>query len=577
MKPTVHVLVVADDPDGGFQPWTSKAQDHAFHLGEFVKVLKDTVWLGFKVELVLAHQDPPNGGETPAQAMARTGADVVSFRFDQDFQAKGKSWTLTDFDMILFLPQRYPGATPLAQEQAEAAAIAAFMEQGGGVFATGDHDELGSAIPQWVPRVRNMRRWLTGANPPAPFGGGADRVDTTRPGPDNQYQFEDQSDEIAQPIAVTWWGNGWIGKYPHPLLCSPAGAVEVLPDHMHEGICDVPDDLGQSFQLQGTAHREYPDLDGARLSPVMVATGEVIGGHTMTSFDGFHNQSDPTNPLTFGVICAWDGHRVDRGRVVVDSTWHHFFNINLTGDKNLEGNVQLGPNDQRLFGFYVPDGMGGRKPAPDYEMIQWYYRNIVYWLIPADRYAPIWWSTLADIAASAPRLKEELAPELARRLRKGGGLDFTDPTAFRQWLYFGQLAEWYLKQARGACTVLHIKDKLYKPKIPWWEWVQEEIDPWGPLRAPRVELEKLRELQRLGLAPRFDAMLTAGLGAAMALAVVARRETGGDFSEKTVLALDQSWETALTSLGRAFQARLAEGLELGQVLARSMDRGATAV
>ena len=34
----------------------------------------------------------------------------------------------------------------------------------------------------------------------------------------------------------------------------------------------------------------------------------------------------------FGVGQAtYDGHRADVGRVVCDSTWHHFVNVNLTG------------------------------------------------------------------------------------------------------------------------------------------------------------------------------------------------------------------------------------------------------
>ena len=32
-----------------------------------------------------------------------------------------------------------------------------------------------------------------------------------------------------------------------------------------------------------------------------------------------------------GLIPAYDGHNVDTGRIVADATWHHWFDIDLTG------------------------------------------------------------------------------------------------------------------------------------------------------------------------------------------------------------------------------------------------------
>jgi len=77
---------------------------------------------------------------------------------------------------------------------------------------------------------------------------------------------------------------------------------------------------------------------------------------------------------------------VGKGRVVVDSTFHHFVNINLTGDLFLSQVAEVAPDDQRYFGFYVLDPQTGKRmPNKEYLIIQWYYRNIVYWLIPAHR------------------------------------------------------------------------------------------------------------------------------------------------------------------------------------------------
>src|SRR6201995_2091733 len=55
----------------------------------------------------------------------------------------------------------YQGSGPLQFiSNAELAAIAGLMKRGGGVFATGDHDGLGSLMAGRIPRVRSMRRWF---------------------------------------------------------------------------------------------------------------------------------------------------------------------------------------------------------------------------------------------------------------------------------------------------------------------------------------------------------------------------------------------------------------------------------
>jgi hypothetical protein len=167
-------------------------------------------------------------------------------------------------------------------------------------------------------------------------------------------------------------GHPAYRSVPHPLLCSPEVVVRFLPDHMHEGTCEVPANLEtRTLTLGGGTVREYPDYVPASppsgyvpapLAPEIVATGDVVAGTTSPALDpGDHTgSSDPADAITFGVIGAWDGHRVGKGRVVVDSTWHQFFNINLTGDRYLENSSLSPAHQQKLHGFYVPDGMGGR-------------------------------------------------------------------------------------------------------------------------------------------------------------------------------------------------------------------------
>ena len=244
-KPLVRVLVVTDDwigvVNGGFLQWTTQPAAQAtgpnsreFHLGEFLQVLTDTAWVGFDVEITKAHRTATGAG-TAAQVKADRGADVVNFRFGQAFTVNGQSRNLVDYDMVLlFAIHAGEPDTALAPE---AEAIAQYMEAGGGFFATGDHANLGAPLCGLIPRVRSMRRWWgsTGpaGQPAAPSPEGAKRHDTTQPGPDGVTHFEDQSDEVGQPIQEARYGAGltvragYIAKksLPHPLLCSPAGTV----------------------------------------------------------------------------------------------------------------------------------------------------------------------------------------------------------------------------------------------------------------------------------------------------------------------------------------------------------------
>ncbi len=535
MKPIVRVLVVTDDgfTNGGFLKWSDQtaaaaigANSREFHLGEFLHVLTGTTWLGFNLEITRAHRSPAGtGGMTEAQLKADRGADVVGFRFNQPFTVDGQSRTLADYDMALFFAIKNGDPDPALAAEAEA--ISQFMESGKGFFATGDHANLGAPLCGLIPRVRSMRRWWssTGPNgePAAPPPLGATRHDTTRPGADAVGQFEDQSDEIAQPIdpALYFGGLGVKGgypavrRYPHPLLCSPDGMVTYLPDHMHEGWCEVPDNLAaRTFNIGSSTLREYPDYGspGAPLAPEVVATSQVLPGITTPAMDPEHFGGDtPANGKLFGAIGAWDGHRVGKGRVVVDATWHHFFDINLTGDRYLENNGLPPAHQQKLHGFYVPDGSGGRVPNSQYRMIMWYFRNIVYWLIPANRYRPIWWDAVATIAKQ-PQLREELT-----HLREASA--FTK-LRLADYFYIGHITNSYFAQARGACANFLVHEYIFKPKIPWWEWIQKFVDIWDPARGKRVD-EQVRAEQlvgALGLGPRPEAPATLALGVALVTA-----------------------------------------------------------
>jgi hypothetical protein len=173
----------------------------------------------------------------------------------------------------------------------ELIALSQFMDRGGGVFATGDHESLGLALCGRVPRVRSMRKWHfpnAGPNgePVAPVGNLdqpalENRFDTLLEGIDAGFQENDQSDVTPQVIAprmYTWRPAGLpLAVYPHPLLCGPRGVLKFLPDHAHEGECYKTDDLTRSLNFDCCTIDEYRPLPSwTRLAPELISWATVI-------------------------------------------------------------------------------------------------------------------------------------------------------------------------------------------------------------------------------------------------------------------------------------------------------------
>lgn len=114
-----------------------------------------------------------------------------------------------------------------------------------------------------------------------------------------------------------------------------------MPDHAHEGDCIMPD---PSFA------GEYP----GGVNVEIIADGRNVVGRNK----GGYVLSDPRE---FGLLGVWDGHdaAADKGRIVVDSTWHHWFNVNLYGLQSENGD--------------------------EYKDILAFYRNVAIWLAPKAR------------------------------------------------------------------------------------------------------------------------------------------------------------------------------------------------
>ncbi|MGH2941727.1 MAG: hypothetical protein ACRDLN_02970 [Solirubrobacteraceae bacterium] len=339
LKCRIKILVVTDSGVGGFSEGTGT------HIGQALKIVMSDLWPHVVFDITKAHRQTIVGSE----------ADIGDFRFD--------SHNLSQYDQIWLFGIN--GTGPDALSDAELSEIAQFMDNGGGLFATGDHEALGQAMSARVPRARVMRRWYYGGQgpngePEAPAISGSARHDTLVVDP--ATGTTDQSDDVPQTIRPRWY-RAWsffpiFGKhvqYPHPVLCGPVGPITHLPDHMHEGHCEVPSDLSKSFTFDGYTTTEFPTLDGHQQSPEVIA---------------WASSAPLTNDREFGVLGAYDGHRSGVGRVLVDATWHHWLNLNI------EGFIAATDPTSPTFDPAV---------VPEWEEIKSYYRNVAAWLAPTAK------------------------------------------------------------------------------------------------------------------------------------------------------------------------------------------------
>ena len=248
----------------------------------------------------------------------------------------------------------------------EVGAVESFMDVAkGGVLVTGDHYDLGAAIASGIPRVGRLRAW------PGPTSSGLDKNSTLREGDaltSPGYQFEDQSDDVPQSLRLRRYPLPsfplWKRRsMPHPLMCGPLGPITAFPDHMHEGEITIPSTFPAA---------EWPSSGGVQPKPEVVAWGRIVEpGLTKTGQE-------------FGVVGAYDGHLADVGRIAADSTWHHWFDINLIGDNGLVGGST---------GFHA--SAAGKAAL---KQIEAYYLNVAVWLAPPAQQAcmrnRLWWGGL---------------------------------------------------------------------------------------------------------------------------------------------------------------------------------------
>ena len=465
----VKVLLVTD---GGLD-----FGDGDFGLSAFVNTLLNDGRLYVRFDITVAHL---RSGVSDAAVMAGKPGIVRSikgFAFDV-----ASHFTPTMYDQVWLFgietnfhfggaypnrsanPARYP-AGRLGDNELDN--LTAHMNGGRGIFATGDHTSLGVCLGGSVDRVRNMRHWQD-------FGagevsmGGSRRNDSNAVGHDPGSQFSDQSDDVPQRLDLklytTWVGVFREARYPHPVMCSRLGRIDVFPDHPHEGECREPDDLTATCR---DGSPEYPDAtDGSgQVEPAVVACGRVPAGNTAASGNNA-NLKQATVAHDFGVVSTYDGHRAGVGRVVCDSTWHHFVNVNLIGV--VEGGVfddfdeTPGTDPSKHTGFLSsPSGLAALAK------IKQYYVNVGVWISPAERIAcmndRLWFELIWN-----HRIVEASLTDASQKLEN---------VSLTNLKLIGVHARDVLGRLASPCQTVHFIlpyfEEFYLELIP-------HIDPWRP-------------------------------------------------------------------------------------------------
>lgn len=271
---------------------------------------------------------------------------------------------LNRFDEIWFFG--FNLSPDLSQE--ELTLLDRFMdERQGGVLATGDHFNRGKSIAGQLKRAGKMRQYPAPGSEPK----GWNITLVERSGESNPFDATDQYDDLGQKVRCTLFPVptplGITRSFrPHPVMCGPYGPIDVFPDHQHEGEALAP-------QIDPN-DAEWPTVNGHQELPVVIARGKI----TNPDADKFGQE--------IGLVSAYDGHQVNVGRILADSSWHHWFDFNLLG----------------LPGRNLPDPLSGFDATPEgrtvLKNLDAYFLNCATWLAPPAMHAEMrrtaWWSVL---------------------------------------------------------------------------------------------------------------------------------------------------------------------------------------
>lgn len=261
------------------------------------------------------------------------------------------------------------------------------MKEGKGVFACGDHETRGQWLCGSIPIVQDLQLWDEPVPTTARSG---EYVNDTILRPDFWLysgfdSYHHQSDNIPTELFPHYsaYFHPFHKLYPyvhnvHPVLSLPVllrgkPVLKKFPDHMHEGEVVLPN---EARIREATIDGEfvYPCSEPGFLAPYALAgidskKYEILGENLKLTKRRF---------LCLG---GFDGFPCKRGRVLVDSSFHHWVHVNLTGELDPPGRevtLEYRSEYKARFGKAIFNGLA----EEDFLEISNYFLNTVLWLAP---------------------------------------------------------------------------------------------------------------------------------------------------------------------------------------------------
>lgn len=316
-RPKIKILLYTDDPNA------ITARNNLLGLSSMIKRLRAhaPVFADLSVKWVSRSSDCDHHADNKlnlvmSQEVERTGEPFDEIWFFGLHQANTEKFSLGVF--------RGGPESELGVDEVDE--IDKWMKveggTGGGVLMTGDHNNpvpprwlpntngrcadpvtapallgLGRAIGRCVPRAGELRKW---DGPPSSQA--ADCLNTLA---NDGFQ----TDRVPQSLIyerVNSDGEPDAHGKPHPLFFYRTGGfINIFPDHRHEGELVIPDTSNTAV---------WPGGPKGQPKPCIVAFG-----------------TDRRSGKKIGLVTTYDGDRAGVGRIVADSSWHHYININLKG------------------------------------------------------------------------------------------------------------------------------------------------------------------------------------------------------------------------------------------------------
>ncbi len=317
-EPTIKILLYTDDPQMVVRP-----TGPPLGLGMMISHL-ETHPLAFANISITLKSRYPTFTATPVQRINQLLKDEEATKaFDQVW-----FFGLHQINKDQFRLGINGGGPDSELDKEERQYLAAQMDNGLGVLVTGDHANrrptdardnpdapckddarnerflgLGRALGRCIPRAGQMRDW---ENDPTANPRHSINSQVLTFGADIEKETRFQEDAIGQQLILKTFnraGRPARQGLPHPLFLYKQGrAIQLFPDHLHEGAATVPAELNSDWKT----------VNGIQPKPRIVAYG-----------------LDKRNGRKFKLLSVYDGDAVGAGRIVADSSWHHYFNDNL--------------------------------------------------------------------------------------------------------------------------------------------------------------------------------------------------------------------------------------------------------